>query len=250
MKRLLAAGSKSIYQICKAFRNEEQGRYHNPEFTILEWYRPGFDSQQLMDEIDVLIKEVATDKIAFKTSERISYKEAFSRYTKLNPLTASISDFTDVATRFGLHEAKLLCGENPSLWLDFLFSHLIQKFLGQDRLTFVFDYPASEAALARIRPEDHSVADRFEVFLQGIELANGFQELTDAKEQQRRFDAERNQRQAQGQPLPSKEQYFLHALNAGLPECAGVALGLDRLLMLMVKADRIDDVIAFPFNRC
>jgi len=250
MKRLLAAGSESIYQICKAFRNEEQGRYHNPEFTILEWYRLGFDSQQLMDEIADLINEVSTGKISFETSERVTYKDVFFRYTELDPLTASISDFANVATHFGLHEAKSLCGDNPSFWLDFLFSHVIQQHLGQRRLTFVFDYPASEAALARIRPEDPKVADRFEVFLQGMELANGFQELTDAKEQQRRFDAERVQRQAQGQPLPPKEQFFLQALNAGLPECAGVALGLDRLLMLMVKADCIDDVTAFPFNRC
>lgn len=249
MKRLLAAGSGCIYQICKAFRNEESGRLHNPEFTLLEWYRVGFSLEQLMDEVEQLLRALLSECLALHEVEHLSYREVFLHHTNIDPLSISIADFTHWARRSGYPEAPSLCGEQVSNWLDFLFSHSVQPRLGRGRLTFIYDYPARQAALARLKSTQPPVAERFEVFLQGVELANGFHELTDPIEQRRRFERELDERQQNGQPLPAKDERLLEALRAGLPDCSGVALGLDRVLMLLVKAASIDEVLAFPLAR-
>ena len=249
MKRLLAAGSGSIYQICKAFRNEEAGRYHNPEFTILEWYRPGFNLEQLMDEIDTLFVRLLAPHRDLQPSERVTYRDAFRKHAEVDPLTASLGELAACAGRHGLAEAEMLCGADRPVWLDFLFSHLVQPFLGQGRLSFVFDYPACQSSLARKKPNNPLVVERVEAFLDGIELANGFRELADPAEQEQRFDADLLTRRSQGQFLPAKDQRLLAALQAGLPDCSGVALGLDRLLMRLTGAKAIDEVLAFPVER-
>jgi lysyl-tRNA synthetase class 2 len=249
MKRLLAAGSGSIYQICKAFRNEESGRHHNPEFTLLEWYRVGFSLADLMDEIEALFAEVCRDELPLATAERFTYREVFDRHLGLDPLTAGLADFAARARELGLPEAEALCGEDRAVWLDLLFSYFVQPHLGQGRVTFVHDYPAFLPSLARKRPDDSRVVERVEVFLAGLELGNGFHELADGEEQEARFDADLAQRRAQGLPLPPKDERLLAALRAGLPDCSGVAIGLDRLLMLLIGVGSIDGVLGFPVER-
>lgn len=249
MKRLLAAGSGSIYQICKAFRNEESGRYHNPEFTLLEWYRVGFNLAQLIDEIDTLLREICAEELRLESSERHSYRELFYEHVGADPLLASFKQLAECSKLRGLPEAEALCGNDRALWLDLLFSHLVQPHLGRGRITFVYDFPACLPSLARKKPNDPLVVERVEVFLEGLELGNGFHELTDAVEQEERFDRDLAVRRAGGLPVPPKDQRLLGALMNGLPDCSGMALGLDRLLMIVMQADSINDVLAFPMER-
>ncbi len=249
MKRLLAAGSGPIYQICKAFRNEECGRYHNPEFSLLEWYRVGFSLTQLMDEVRCLLSDLCRNLAAIEQFEHISYRQAFERHTGVDPLTASMADFIDCARRYGFPEAVAVCGNEVPVWLDFLFSHLVQQHLGRAGTTCVFHYPACQPSLAKINAQDPRTVERAEVFLEGIELANGFCELTDAAEQAQRFDRDIASRQRRGLPAIEKDRRFLAALEAGLPDCSGVAVGLDRVLMLSMGASAIDGVLAFPLGR-
>lgn len=244
MKRLLASGSGAIYQICKAFRNEESGRYHNPEFTLLEWYRPGFSLENLIDEIEALIFKLTSLK---KPSERISYTQAFLNHAKVNPIKAPIRELAECAHQHRLDDAGSLCGKDRANWLDFLFNHIVQPHLGQDRLSFVFDYPACMPSLAR-KKDPHCV-ERVEVFLNGTELANGYRELLDPIEQERRFDADLAVRRNKGLLLPPKDRKLLSALTHGLPDCSGVALGLDRLLMQIANVQTIDEVLTFPMHR-
>lgn len=248
MKRLLASGSGSIFQICKAFRNEESGRVHNPEFTLLEWYRVGFSLSDLMDEIDDLLGEVCRENLPLEPSERYSYREIFEHCTGVDPLTASLADFAATARTHGLPEAESLCGEDRGTWLDLLFSHRVQPRLGRGRVSFVYDYPACQPSLARIHPDDPRVVERVEIFLLGLELGNGFHELADADDQDARFEADLADRRRQGLPLPPKDQRLLAALRAGLPDCSGVAIGLDRLLMLLAGQDSIAGILAFPVD--
>jgi lysyl-tRNA synthetase class 2 len=249
MKRLLAAGSGSIYQICKAFRNEEAGRHHNPEFTLLEWYRVGFDLVQLIDEIDALLGEICRDDLNLKSSERLSYRELFREYVGGDPLFASFEELAECSRVRGLPEAEGLCGDDRALWLDLLFSHLVQPHLGRGRVTFVYDFPALLPSLARRRPDDPLVVERVEVFLEGLELGNGFHELADVVEQDERFDRDLAVRRENGLPLMAKDERLLAAIRSGLPDCSGIALGLDRLLMIMTRAESIDDVLPFPMAR-
>lgn len=251
MKRLLAAGSGCIFQICKAFRDGESGRYHNLEFTLLEWYRLDFDSFDLMDELGLLLKQLL---LLADDYERVcdlqSYHQVWQFYLGMDPHTATWVEFQHCAIEKHLPDAAVLCGYEHTLWLDYLFSTLIQPHLGQDnKITFIYDYPASQASLARIRPGRSPVAERFEVFVEGIELANGFHELSDVTEQQQRFQAEQQQRSAKGLNVPALDQRLLAALDAGLPDCSGVALGLDRVLMLISGLNCIDDVLTFPVTR-
>jgi len=246
MKRLLAAGSGSIYQICKAFRNGESGRFHNPEFTLLEWYRLGFELPELMAEVGELISTLLTPRLPLKKIIYHSYSELFEQITGLNPLVFSALDYQMYAQNQGLAEAGQLCGEDHALWLDFIFSHQIQPQLGVDAVCLVYDYPAFLPSLARVKATNPQVVERFEVFVAGLELGNGFFELADVAEQERRFEAEIKERQIKGLPVVKKDTYFLAALEQGLPDCSGVALGLDRLLMLLTKSDSITDVLAFP----
>lgn len=246
MKRLLAAGSGSIYQICKAFRNGEAGRFHNPEFTILEWYRVGFSLRQLMDEAAELLQGLIGSALPHLSVLRISYRQLFAQYTDLDALVFDRRTYRQFAVGQNYPEADSLCGDDHALWLDFLFSHCVQTRMPEGTLCLVYGYPAIQSSLARLNPEDARVAERFEVFVNGLELGNGFFELRDADEQEARFDREIAHRRQNGLPDVAKDQLFLAALKAGLPECSGVAIGLDRLLMIISGCDAIAGTLAFP----
>lgn len=249
MKRLLAAGSGSIYQICKAFRNGESGRFHNPEFTLLEWYRVGYGLPQLMDEIAELMTVLFAGRKALNPAQRFSYQSVFQRYTGLNPLEFSRENYCAYARDNGLPEAVAMCGNDHSLWLDFIFSHRVQPHLGENEVCLVYGYPACQSSLARLNQDNPQITDRVELFINGIELGNGYYELTDAKEQDGRFDQEIAIRQQENRPVAVKNEQLVAAMEAGLPECAGMAIGLDRLLMLLANSASIDDVLNFPVQR-
>lgn len=242
MKRLLASGVGDIYQIARVFRDGENGRRHNPEFTLLEWYRLGFDHWQLMAEVGDLVTGLLPSAAPIRTT---SYSELFLNILDINPLEANGAELADVARRRGLDIAGTL---RPQQWLDLLFTHYIEPELAGSAV-FVHGFPAAQAALARLEPDEPRTARRFELFVDGMELANGFHELLDAEEQRRRFSNEQQLRHEAGLPEVPIDQRFLAALDAGLPDCAGVALGVDRLLMLIAGADCIDDVLAFPIER-
>lgn len=249
MKRLLAAGSGSIYQICKAFRQGESGRFHNPEFTILEWYRLDFDLQQLMDETASLLIELLDATLSINKIEKISYQSVFKRYTGIDPINAELTDFIACAKLYGLPEAEYICGNNISCWLDFLFSHRVQPALAKQTLYLVYGYPACQAALARLNPDNAGVAERFEVFINGVELANGYHELTCFKEQSVRFKRDLTIRKSRGEEDLQPDQRLLAALEQGLPDCSGIAIGLDRVLMLATDMTHIDKVLSFAMQR-
>ena len=249
MKRLLAADSGCIYQIAKVFRDGEAGRRHNPEFTLLEWYRLGFDHHRLMDEVAELVTELLSGRLSLASSERLCYRELFQRYLNLDPHRVNVAELRMCAERCDLSIPPGMPTDAIDPWLDLLLTHVIEPHLGRGRLTFIYDYPASQAALARLRPGDPALGERFELYLNGVELANGFHELGDAGEQRRRFEAENAARQAQGLPITPIDEYLLGALAEGLPECAGVALGFDRLVMLAAGKASIQEVIAFPIDR-
>ncbi len=248
MKRLLAAGSGAIYQICKAFRDGEAGRAHNPEFTILEWYRPGFDHFRLMDEIDDLLAGV----LGVPRAGRSTYAEIFERHLGVDPHRAPIRVLRRAAEAHGVD----LAGAGPEDrdgWLQLLMGCAVEPELGRGRPSFVYDFPASQAALARVRPPvapgGVALAERFEVYVRGVELANGFHELTDAAEQRRRFEHDLERRRGAGLETVPVDERFLAALDAGLPDCAGVAFGFDRLLMLRAGVDDLRQMISFPADR-
>ncbi|HGS5464567.1 TPA: elongation factor P--(R)-beta-lysine ligase [Vibrio parahaemolyticus] len=242
MKRLLAAGSGCIYQINKAFRNEENGRYHNPEFTMLEWYRVGFDHHKLMDEMDDLLQLV----LKCGAAQRMTYQQAFIDVLGVCPLEGSMTELKVAASKLGLSDIAEPEEDRDTL-LQLLFSVGVENKIGQDVPAFVYDFPASQAALAKINPQDHRVADRFEVYFKGIELANGFHELDNPKEQLARFEQDNAKRIEMGLKPQPIDYHLISALEAGLPDCAGVALGIDRLIMLALGCDHIDQVTAFPF---
>jgi len=246
MKRLLAAGSGSIYQIAKVFRNGERGRLHNPEFSLLEWYRPGFNHQQLMDEVAAMVNSVLPKP---RPLECFSYAELFQRHLEIDPHKATISELKACTEAQGISGASTLDLPERDAWLDLLLTHCIEPHLGHGSLCFVYDYPASQASLAKVRVGEPPVAERFELYMEGVELANGFHELADAQEQRNRFGQDLARRQAEGLPKVPMDEHLLSALEAGLPDCAGVALGIDRLLMQVVGAARLDEVLAFPLER-
>lgn len=243
MKRLLAAGSGPIYQCTRAFRDGEAGSRHNPEFSLLEWYRPGLDHHQLMDEVALLLQECLGSRQRFD----YSYRELFQRELEIDPFTADSDALRACAT--GYVDTTGLSGDRD-LWLDLLMSHVIEPRLQQRGMCFVFDYPASQAALARIVVKDGcQVGQRFEVYVDGLELANGYRELTDGQQQRVRFERDNIRRIALGLPEMPPDEFLLQALDAGLPECSGVALGLDRLLMLASGERDIRKVLAFDWER-
>ena len=244
MKRLLAAGSGPVYQICRAFRDGERGRLHNPEFTLLEWYRPGFDHHGLMDELDTLVGRVLGPA---SPAARMTYREAFTTRLGVDPFSADTRALLARAEGAGLVLDDGGEADRDTL-LDFLFSHAVQPALGDGRV-FVHDYPASQAALARVREGEWPVAERFELFVNGIEIANGYHELSDAGEQRARFAADDAVRAARGLERMPVDENLLAALEHGLPDCAGVAVGLDRLFMIAAGESSIDAVMAFSIDR-
>jgi elongation factor P--(R)-beta-lysine ligase len=245
MKRLLCSGSGSIYQICKAFRNGESGRWHNPEFTMLEWYELGTDHHGLMDRMDELLQII----LMIPPATRLTYQAVFQRYLQLDPFEASVYDLQQYAKDSGIQCNSSVDRDDKDTWLQMLMSDLIEPQLGMDGATFVYDFPSSQAALARINPATPEVAARFEVYIQGIELANGFYELNDAHEQYLRFCRDLEKRQRLGLEIVPIDYRLLAALQQGLPECAGVAVGVDRLIMLAAKAEQLAEVISFPLAR-
>jgi lysyl-tRNA synthetase class 2 len=242
MKRLLAAGSGPIYQMCRAFRDGEIGRRHNPEFTILEWYRPGWDHFKLMDEVDELLAVT----LGSRSAERISYAAAFDRYAGIDVFTAPDESLRRRVADFGLTELDSLSRNDL---LDLVLTHVIEPKLGHCQPTFIHDYPASQAALARIRNTDPPLAERFEVFVEGVELANGYHELTDPIEQRRRFEADVEARKRCGLPEVPIDEHLLAALEHGLPACTGIAVGVDRLIMVADGTRDLAEVITFPVDR-
>jgi elongation factor P--(R)-beta-lysine ligase len=246
MKRLLAAGCGPIYQACKVFRDGERGRLHHPEFSLLEWYRPGWDHRRLMGEVADLVRWVL--EAPGLAAEEMSYRDLFRERLQLDPWHADLRDLCRAAADQGIQGIDRL-DLSPDGWLDLLLTHCLEPGLGRGCMTFVYDYPPSQAALARIRPGPEPAGERFELYLEGMELANGFHELTDAEEQRRRFALDLQRRAAAGRHLPPADGSFLAALGAGMPMAAGVALGLDRLLMIKTGATHIDQVLAFPVER-
>ena len=242
MKRLLAAGSGAIYQMGKVFRNGEEGRFHNPEFTMLEWYRLGFDDQSLMDDVERLVRRV----LGVGPIRRCTYADIFIEKLGVDIYVASTAQLADLMRQ---HVEVDMGLDDRDAWLNLLMSHVIEPLL-KDEPIFIIDYPASQSALARLKVghDDRLVAARFELFVNGIELANGYHELTDPAEQQRRLEADQHIRLALGLPQRPLELRLVEALASGLPDCAGVALGVDRLIMLVLQAQHIDEVIPFVFR--
>ncbi len=245
MKRLLATGAGDIYQVCHVFRGAERGRQHNPEFTMVEWYRLGFSLEQLMREVADLVRALLAQDLPV---ELVSYREAVRQHADLDPLDAKIEELRRAAQALGL-DARHTAEAGRDELLDLIVGAKVGPALGSTTLTFMHRYPASQAALARLDPEEPRLALRFELYHRGIELANGYHELSDAAEQRLRFAADQRSRASRGLPVASLDQRLLAALDAGLPDCAGVALGFDRVLMLAVNAASIEDVLAFPTER-
>jgi lysyl-tRNA synthetase class 2 len=246
MKRLVAAGVGPIYQICKVFRDGERGRLHHPEFSLLEWYRPGWDYQRLMDEVAAVVRVVLGRPDL--PAERVTYRGLFREQLGIDPWTVGCAALRTRAGALAIPDAESLDLDRDG-WLDLLLTQCLQGQLGRGCLTFLCDYPPSQAALARLRQDAVEVAERFELYFEGVELANGFQELTDAAAQRARLQLDLETRCHQGRATPPIDTAFLAALAAGMPETSGVAVGLDRLLMAVLKVRHIDEVLAFPVER-
>lgn len=238
MKRLLAAGSGSIYQICKTFRAGEVGKHHHTEFSMLEWYRVGFNHHDLMNEMNDLLQTI----LSCSPAAKLSYRDMFLEYAQLDPFTISINALRKALVQFNIN---LNSHDNLTHddYLNLILSHHIEPKLGLLAPVFIYDYPSSQSALARLQPGDPTTAARFEVYMNGIELANGFHELTDASEQRERFRSDARKREQIGKPTPATDHNFLAALDHGLPDCAGVALGIDRLLMILLELDDVRDAM-------
>jgi lysyl-tRNA synthetase class 2 len=248
MKRLLAAGSGDIFQLCKVFRANERSGLHNPEFTLLEWYRLGFSLRELMDETAVLAQQLLAGSGPLRPVRAISYREAFRERLGIDPFTASEAALSAESARHGLDGGSLATATRDEL-LDFLVATQVGPGLGAGALCCLHHYPASQASLALLDPELPGTALRFELYADGIELANGYVELGDATEQRRRFAADAAERTRRGLAAHSGDGRLLAALEAGLPPCAGVAMGFDRVLMLARGERRIDAVLALPAER-
>jgi len=245
MKRLLCAAYPDIYQVCKVFRDNEAGRTHQPEFTMVEWYRLGFELEQIIRDTIDFIAAVLGDETLTRSAVHLSYQEAFLQFAACDPLTADIADLSGLAGADD--DLGQSVGDDRDAWLDLLLNTKIAPQFAPDRLTVLRHYPISQAALARSCPANDQLADRFEVFLGQHELANGYVELTDPEEQLRRFANDQLARDARGQAHRAVDHAFVAAMQAGMPACAGVAAGFDRLLMIHAATDDIRNVQTFPF---
>lgn len=249
MKRLLAAGSGPIYYLGKAFRKGEVGDRHNPEFTMLEWYRPGWDHWQLIDEVDNFFAQM----VGMRSAERVTYCDIFKSYFGIDPHVASVEALQQLACAHGWTRASECLDLDHSGWLELLFSYGIEPHLGKGAPTVVYDFPASQASLARTRevvgPQVYRVAERFEFYYAGMELANGYHELTCANEQRARFEADRSKRAERGLAVLPVDEALLEALSNGFPPCAGVALGVDRLLMIKQSQSNIANILPLAWEQ-
>ena len=244
MKRLLASGSGPIYQICKVFRDDEHGRKHNSEFTMLEWYRPHLSLKDLMFEVSDLLNLTLKDRFAEVRPTVLSYKHAFMDRLDLNPLQATLTELKDAAHRVGLN---LDLGDDRLGYIDLLFSHMVEPSLGFDTPVFLTDFPPEMASLAKTKVDEDGelVAARFELYIEGLELANAYDELIDAEVLRSRFEADNAEREKLGLHVMPIDEYLLAAL-PNMTECSGIALGIDRLLMVATEKMRLQQVIAFP----
>jgi len=258
MKRLLAAGAPDIWQLCKVFRDGEAGRRHEPEFTLLEWYRHNFSLEELARETcDLLLalagtaeRSGATPVISATPPVWVSYSALFQAAIGIDPLTARCEDLQECTRRLlgaeAVTELRASLGDLPALWLDLLMSHAVSQHLGGTEMAVVTGFPAPQAALARLDPADPRVAERFEIFCLGVEVANGYRELTDSGEQARRFAADRDFRALLGHPDVAPDERLLEALRAGFPDCSGVAVGFDRVVMILLGLGTLREALSFP----
>lgn len=240
MKRLLAAGSGDIYQLCRVWRDGELGRWHQPEFTLLEWYRVGWDERELMEEVDELLKFVLAPYRTRTGTTSLGYREAFHRYLSIDPADAPGAIRRRLA-KHGVHAPGELDSDGL---LDLALGTMIAPRFDPDRITFIHGFLPSQAALARINTNGE--AARFEAFTGGLELANGYRELADAREQQARFEREQASRRAAGRPAPPMDNALIAALRHGLPDCSGVAVGVDRLVSVAAGLETVTDSMSFP----
>jgi elongation factor P--(R)-beta-lysine ligase len=245
MKRLLAAGAKSIYQVSRVFRQGELGPLHNPEFTMIEWYRTGDGMAAGMQFTSDLVEVM----LGRGPAQRISYREAFLHYAGIDPLCSDTAALITEVKKHGIEAPASLSSDDRDGWLDLLLVERVQSHLGQDQPALLYDFPASQAALSLIRNDDPPVAERFELYVSGVELANGYHELLDADELLRRNRQTNRQRKAEGKPMLPEQSLLLSAMQSGLPPAVGVALGFDRLVMMAAGAKTLAEVIAFPFDR-
>jgi len=242
MKRLIAAGFEDIYQVCRVFRDGESGPLHQPEFTMIEWYRLDFNLTDIIaDCIDLVTEMLAAD--GARQPRIVSYSDIFAETLSIDPMTASPDRLADLLEADA--QLRTSIGEDRDAWLNLAMATLVAPHFADNGLTVIFHYPASQASLARLCPEEPTVAERFELYLGSVELANGFVELTDPDVQLQRFENERQLRAARGKPVVAIDDDLINALRSGLPPCAGVALGLDRLLMIAEGQDDIANVMTF-----
>ncbi|BAB13271.1 elongation factor P--(R)-beta-lysine ligase [Buchnera aphidicola str. APS (Acyrthosiphon pisum)] len=245
MKRLLASESGSIYQICHSFRNKEIGRYHNPEFTMLEWYQPFCSMKKFIKEIDIFLQII----LKCNKSDKVSYQDLFIDFLKIDPLCTNLLELHQISKKLKLDH--LTHSENNlNKLIQLLFTLKIEPNIGKEKPLFVYHFPAEQASLAAINLKDPRISERFEIFFKGIELGNGFYELIDVNEQKKRFIRDNKERRSMNLPTRKIDNFFLSALSYGLPPCSGVAIGLDRLIMLILNKKSIHEVIAFPVDRC
>ena len=247
MKRLLAAGSGPIYQLARVFRDEELGRWHNPEFTLLEWYQLNINHHSLMDNLDEFLQTI----LYCQPLKRITYHDVFFECCGINPHLDDIIALRDVLKNFALEQVLPAAEKNRDQYLFLLMSHVVEPYLANSAAPIaVFDFPVTQAALAKINQQvKPPVAERFEVYYAGVELANGFHELTDSKLQHQRFASDNALRLSNGMQTVTEDEYLLHALDSGLPACSGVALGVDRLCALANNKSAISECLAFDFSR-
>jgi len=246
MKRLLAQGSGDIYQLSRVYRDDELGRWHQPEFRLLEWYRVGFSEFDLMDEVYDLLKSILSPRYPRLARLDISFADAFVEKFNVDPHTLASNGRNRLVRGLADFDIDIPDEIGSNALLDLALSTAIAHDWPPATVVFLYDYPVSQAALAAIKPGDPPVAARFEVFIDTIEIANGFRELTDSAEQLTRFESDLNRRRADGMPEPPIDYEFLAALEAGLPDCAGVAIGIDRLMALLLGTDTLADAINFP----
>ena len=245
MKRLLAAGFGDIFQITKSFRKDEFGSHHNNEFSMVEWYRVSMPQEKLMDEVEALVSEILGKQI---NARRTRWIDAFRNYAGVDPLVAADKDFVAACKSHNIPLPADPTDMSREDWWDYLMAFAVEPALAKNGPEFILDYPQSQAALAQtyVGEDGHTWARRFELFVDQVELCNGYTELTDANEQRRRFNADLEIRRSMGKPQPTLDENFLEALESGMPACSGVALGLDRLFMLAMNKKEIKDVILFP----
>ncbi len=244
LKRLLAADFGDIFEIAHAFRLDEVGRKHNSEFELVEWYRVGMHYEELMCEVEDLASEILGKMVK---AERLSFREAYRRYAQVDPFTATREDFRQALKANQVPDVEGSDSFSREDFWDYLMVTVIEPHLGKDSPQFLMDYPESEAVLAQtyLNANGDRVAKRFELYIQNMELCNGYEELTDPQEQRRRFEADIAWRKANGKPIPAIDERFLAALEHGMPAASGVAMGLDRLFMLALGKSKIEDVVLF-----